>query len=624
MTRIDHFRVLFLALCCSVIASLGLLAQDSPTGTPASLVTVLTSPDASVFEKAKACEQLAIFGDERSVPALADLLTDDKLSSYARDALEAIPGEASDAALRDAIAHLEGDRLIDVLASIGVRRDAQAVGVIAALLRSDDEATAAAAARSLGRIGSPQAADELQKMLSEATAGSGITLANACMVCIQQLAKQGRVKDAVTLYDAIEAADLPASIKSKATYNIILVQGDEGLPKLIELLEADDESNFRLALQAIRHLKIDASPELQKLFHTVSPERQVLLLQSLEELGNKTALPTVMKAAQAEDSAVRMQAIRALATVGNETAVPLLLEVGAESDEELAETARSILAALPFSEIDTAILSRLTSNDIATQQMAIDVAAQRRIAEASATLFQLAASDDDTTRKEAINALAATIRMEHLADFISVVMKEKRSLGDVAMRSALTAACVRMPQEGCAKKLTVELATAELATAPPTAKKLLLEQLVSVGGATALETVVSAARSNDPTMQDEATRLLGEWLTADAAPALLDLATTLTERKYQIRALRGCIRIARQLNMTPEERIDICHKTLAIASRPEDKALILDVLKRHPSREGLQLAEELLEDPELRATAQPAIRLIKEKVGEASVTERGL
>jgi len=125
-------------------------------------------------------------------------------------------------------------------------------------------------------------------------------------------------------------------------------------------------------------------------------------------------------------------------------------------------------------------------------------------------------------------------------------------------------------------------------------------------------------------MQDEATRLLGEWLTADAAPALIDLATTLTERKYQIRALRGCIRIARQLNMTPEERIDICRKTLAIASRPEDKALILDVLKRHPSREGLQLAEALLEDPELRATAQPAIRLIKEKVGEASVTERGL
>jgi len=588
MARIDHFRALFLALCFSVIASLGLLAQDSPTGTPASLVTVLTSPDASVFEKAKACERLAIFGDERSVPALADLLTDDKLSSYARDALEAIPGEASDAALRDAIAHLEGDRLIDVLASIGVRRDAQAVGVIAALLRSDDEATAAAAARSLGRIGSPQAADELQKMLSEATAGSGITLANACMVCIQQLAKQGRVKDAVTLYDAIEAADLPASIKSKATYNIILAQGDDGLPKLIELLETDDESNFRLALQAIRHLKIDASPELQKLFHTVSPERQVLLLQSLEELGNETALPTVMKAAQAEDSAVRMQAIRALATVGNETAVPLLLEVGAESDEELAETARSILAALPFGGIDTAILSRLTSDDIATQQMAIDVAAQRRIAEASATLFQLAASDDDTTRKEAIN-------------------------------SALTAACVRMPQEGCAKKLTVELATA-----PPTAKKLLLEQLVSVGGATALETVVSAARSNDPTMQDEATRLLGEWLTADAAPALLDLATMLTERKYQIRALRGCIRIARQLNMTPKERMDICRKTLAIASRPEDKALVLDVLKRHPSREGLQLAEALLEDPELRATAQPAIRLIKEKVGEASVTERGL
>jgi HEAT repeat protein len=570
------------------------------------LVTVLTSPEASVFDKARACQRLAIIGDESSVAALADLLTDEKLSAYARDALEAIPGAAPDVALRDAVAQLEGDRLIDVLSSIGVRRDAEAIGAIAALLGSDDKAIAAAAARSLGHIGTPQAADELQSMLSEAKAESGVTLGNACLICIQQLAKQGKVEKAVALCDAIETADLPDYIQSKATFNAILAQGEDGLPKLAELLKSDDETSFQLALQAIRLLEIDASSELHTLFKNVSPARQVLLLKSLEELGNKAALPTVVKASQAGEPKVRIQAIRTLAKVGDATVVPFLVDVAAKSDEQLADAARSTLAVLPFDEIDTAVLDLLTSDDAATQRMAIDMAARRRIAEASPALLHLAESDDVTTREVAINALAATVRMEHLSDFISVATKAQSSFGYVAMRSALAAACVRMPQEGCAEKLA-----AALSGAPPTARRLLLEQLASVGGATALETVVAAARSNDDAMQDNATRLLGEWLTADAAPALFDLAKTLPEGKYQIRALRGYIRIARQLDVTPEARMTICRNVLAIAKRSDDKVLVLEVLKRYPTREGLQLAEPLLEDPELRAAAQSTIRIIR-------------
>jgi len=611
MNRIQYFKAVVLAACFSAIASLPLPAQDSATGETAKLVAVVKSADASVFDKAKACGRLAIIGDESSVPALADLLTDEKLSTYARDALEAIPGAAPDAALRDAIAQLEGDRLVEVLSSIGVRRDEEAIGAIATLLGSDEQAIAAAAARSLGHIGTPQAADELQSMLSEATAESGLALGNACLICIQQLAKQGKVVKAVALCDAIETADLPDHIQSKATFNAILAQGEDGLPKLVELLRSDDETRFRLALQAIRLLEIDASSELQTLFKNVSSARQVLLLKSLEELGNKAALPTVLKASQAGEPKVRIQAIRTLAKVGDLAVVPFLLDVAGKSDERLADAARSTLAVLPFDEIDAAVLELLTSDDVAAQRMAIDVAARRRIAEASPVLLHLAESDDATTREVAINALAATVRMEHLSDFISVATKAQSSFGYVAMRSALAAACVRMPQEGCAEKLA-----AALSGAPTTARRLLLEQLASVGGATALETVVAAARSDDADMQDDATRLLGEWLTADAAPALFDLAKTLPEGKYQIRALRGYVRIARQLDMTPEERVAICRNALAIAKRSDDKVLVLEVLKRYPTREGLQLAEPLLEDPELRAAAQSTVRIIRDNIGE--------
>lgn len=69
------------------------------------------------------------------------------------------------------------------------------------------------------------------------------------------------------------------------------------------------------------------------------------------------------------------------------------------------------------------------------------------------------------------------------------------------------------------------------ASAPQSPIDEALEQLASVGRATALKTVVAAAKSNDDAMRDAATRLLGKWLTADAAPAMFDLAKTLPEGK---------------------------------------------------------------------------------------------
>ena len=81
-------------------------------------------------------------------------------------------------------------------------------------------------------------------------------------------------------------------------------------------------------------------------------------------------------------------------------------------------------------------------------------------------------------------------------------------------------------------------------------------------------------------MRDAGTRLLGQWLSADAVPAMLDLAKTLPEGKYQICALRGYVRIARQLNMTPAERIAVCRNTLAIAKRSDDKGLVFEVSGR--------------------------------------------
>ena len=72
----------------------------------------------------------------------------------------------------------------------------------------------------------------------------------------------------------------------------------------------------------------------------------------------------------------------------------------------------------------------------------------------------------------------------------------------------------------------------------------------------------------------------------------------------------------RLLDMTPEKRLAICRNVLAIAKRRDDEVLALEVLKRYPTRERLQLGELLLGEPKLRAAAQSTIHVIKGKIGK--------
>ena len=124
-------------------------------GDTAALVRILESDDSSEFSKAKACQRLAVVGDDTAVPALSRLLSDPKLSHYARTALEPMPGDAASQALREGLGSVEGSLLVGVINSIGVRRDVGALPALAALRYVDDSGVASAATWAIGRIRRP-------------------------------------------------------------------------------------------------------------------------------------------------------------------------------------------------------------------------------------------------------------------------------------------------------------------------------------------------------------------------------------------------------------------------------------------------------------------------------------
>jgi hypothetical protein len=115
-------------------------------------------------------------------------------------------------------------------------------------------------------------------------------------------------------------------------------------------------------------------------------------------------------------------------------------------------------------------------------------------------------------------------------------------------------------------------------------------------------------------MKETSSRLLGEWMTADAGPVLLDVAKTVREDKYKIRALRGYIRVAKQLAARGDDRVDMCRKALEVCQRDDEKMLVLEVLELNPTAQGLPLAVSLLKQASLKDKAGSVAVAIAEKV----------
>ena len=81
-----------------------------------------------------------------------------------------------------------------------------------------------------------------------------------------------------------------------------------------------------------------------------------------------------------------------------------------------------------------------------------------------------------------------------------------------------------------------------------------------------------------------------------------------------IRALRGYLRIARQFQLSNEERVEMCRKALEVAARDAERELVLQVLERYPSTETLQLAREVAKTPSLADDANKTSMAIVQRL----------
>ena len=176
---------------------------------------------------------------------MAALLPNPELSSWARVALEVIPGPAADKALRAAMDKVQGRLLVGVVNSLGVRGDIGAADLLVARLTDADAEVASAAAVALGRIGGEPAMKALTQALTSAPAGVRSAVAEGCILSAERVLAENRSAEAVKLYDAVRKADVLPQRILEATRGAILARGTAGVPLLVEQLRLRRQGTAR-------------------------------------------------------------------------------------------------------------------------------------------------------------------------------------------------------------------------------------------------------------------------------------------------------------------------------------------------------------------------------------------
>jgi hypothetical protein len=168
-----------------------LLLASVCSGQEQTWIEVLKS-DAPTAAKAAACRALKTVGSAESVAAIAPLLSDAALSHEARIALEPMPWAEAAAALRNAVQTTDGVLRAGILDSIGERRDPEAVATAAAVLADDDLRVVTSAALALGKIGTSEAARQLEQAYAKAPAERRAAIGDGLLRCALSLHQAGQ------------------------------------------------------------------------------------------------------------------------------------------------------------------------------------------------------------------------------------------------------------------------------------------------------------------------------------------------------------------------------------------------------------------------------------------------
>ncbi len=573
-------------------------AQAGPAGEEAKLIEVLRS-NTDWQVRQDACRRLRRIGTARSIPALAPLLGDEKLSHMARYALEPMPYPEVNPVLRAALATAPGLAKAGIATTLGVRRDTEAVPALAALLNNKHDSIANAAAGALGRIGTVEAVKALFSA-KRGKPGRAMALDEAALAAGERLMAGGQADPAQRVFNVLlNDTTRPQQVRMGAFRGLAQAAPAERPGQLLAALAGNDPVFRDFAAQLVAETPKDGNTlRYASQVSTLPAEGRVVLLRALATRGDAVARPAVLEATKDPDIRVRASALAALERLGTAKDVALLARV-AGSDDPAAEAAHATLVGMEAEGVDDAMARIMGSGDAALRPMLIDLLVVRGSHAALPAVVARLDDKDLSVRLAALQAVSALGGEEQAPVLLARMKDAPEAVERKAAAKAFNALCAHHGET----MLPVILGAMEDADA--TTLTVMMGALQRVGGPRALNTVLKEISAQDKTVQRAAMETLLSWPTPDAAPHLLPFMEG-TDPQWHDAALRAYVRLAKNA-ASGKDKIAMLEKATSLCTSRENTWVVLAAWGTAPSPKALKVLRPFLDDPEVRNEAASAI-----------------
>jgi HEAT repeat protein len=575
------------------------------------LAEILAADESSFATKQFICEQLQWIGADKQVPLLAKMLHQPETFEIARRALQSIPGEKAGAVLLQALDQYQQEKCAAIINALGKNRDEPVTKKLSELLNNKDRQVAIAAARALGRLGSPQASAALSQAESNAPKPLKTVIIQSLIQCADRCADRNNIEEADKIFRQLYKTQQPARIRMAGLSGLVKIHKEKAIPQIVDALTGEDYPLQTLAVKLTHQMPgPGVTKVLVEQLKNANPRIRPHLIRALADRADISARSAIVGLTFSDDLPTRLAAIEATGSLGNASNVELLANIAAQAHDIASETARQSLKRLTGPEVDAAILTAAKNATPQIRAVLITALADRQVTAAVELLIEACHDPTPEVRTASQKALAVLAQPKDYNKLIELLQTTKPD-----ERKNLEKALAAIGRKIDNPNKQVEPLKKALINADPDLNISILRILGDSNLPQALKIIRTHIDDSNPKIQDAAIRTLADCSSREAADDLFKLVTDSDNATHRTLALRGYVRLAKKAGeKSPALSLEMFRKVIPLAKSKEDKTGILSGLAESTDAQALKLASSFMENQDVSHEAALAILKISKTV----------
>jgi len=511
-----------------------------------------------------------------------------------------------------------------VIQALGMIKSKKAVKKLRALASSDDPEIKIPALRALAEIADPSVEPLLSSIPTLSTTWERREALALYLRFARRLAENGFREKAAEI--AEKSAEILAdqdevALRCEALTLLVELEGEKAIPALIKGIWSD-QGAYRQ--QALNLAKEYGWPSFYKTLRESLPslptENKAAVIELLGEAKGQNQVPPeiIEPFLEAQEVVVRLAAIRAFFNLKKEEAADRLLSMLNNSEAEV-RLILSLLKTLKPEIYESKIIEGFSRLPEASQVAVLAELQDFLGPEWKKTVISVIEAGNPQLKKAATDCLAQVVGGDDLAWLV----EKLTALDDPALgagyQKAVVSALKQIPDEGLRQKSFLEI----LEKKSGKARAELIKLLPQVGGSECWKKALSLINDKNPEINAAALAAVTSWPEFEAAPALVNLIKSGSDRKVRYLAFQGLARLMKSPNISNEEKLKVLDEVKSLALYPDEKNFLLTAWGSVRDIRALRELASFLADENLKERAASLIcRLARPIAGEKGL--RGL